>query len=1184
MIVMEKPFSKVTTIAVTVILFLQLVGMDLIGCSSALPIQLFTPSGYQSYYVLGNSSMIIREAVDVAVAFDPDDAQPYSVFSIVAYQNQSRIYVDQRGNGYSFNSSDFTGADAVFELDKGGVLILDNWASPYYEITPADRGTLVSGSLGPVDGGDYFFIAGGPVNVFRGATDRQSEAGPDGNYVAGMWELFPVELGGSSAQRSYVVPVGEDTPGTGDFNGSDSRRGGTYLVVQATEDGTLVNYTLQGSPMNRTLSRGESFVISHVWQDDVLSSNQGVQVGLIGSGGKQYDIRYFTLKDANFTGYDYWIPTFPSSFPTMDVRFHVYAVTDAVITIETMWGVAAGWSGKVMSAGSVDTSFTTNGTTPVHIYAGEGERILILISMSTNTGDRDWGYVPVDRTCYALEYFIPYAPSGKKASWDMQLYVTPVFDGTTIFADYDQDGVADGNVTLDRLEAHGFYDLSDMDNTGTHLYADFPFTVVYGESVYAEIGGNTAGYDWGYTLIPLECAYFNTALNATKMANPTVSPINGSVAFTASVSSGNYTIQGVDVWDVLPPGFGYVNGSTVITHSNGTLSNPDPQLDGGVITWWLNETMEPSTTIVIVFNTTASSFPGVNLLNVVVANGTDPWGNVLMPEASAFVTVSSAGVVSGYIENVTALPVLPVPGVTVWLYNGTDDSVVDTTATDGNGFYRFTEVAPGSYYVMYDSSDPDLGSLAPYTDDDPVEPLADPLITSRTFVLPPNGVYVHDFEVALTVDLVLDKTGPSSAEVGDVVTYNYTVTNQGDTGAAGVVVDDDVCGNASYVSGDTSLDGLLDPGETWLFVCNHTVSVSDPNPLVNVAVVNTTSKDSDPGNNEDTWSVDLFTVDLLVSKDLAEPGDGIAEIGENVVFTVNITNMGSSSFLTVPLNDTYDPSKLDFVSASPGPDGVNETRGILLWGDLTGGGVLLPWSSLLVNITFTAIDGTTPGSTENLASVVNAMGYGEGVYANGSDAAWVVILHPELRVSKELIDPPGEVADINGAVTFNVTVTNAGGIPLTTVPLNDTYDPSKLDYESATPAPDSVDEGIGLLQWYDLTGVGSLAPGASISVIIDFRALEPTGSEGTLNRAEVINATTAYEGVYLSGEDTAKVWITAPVGGEIFPPDLTYARAIATLILTAASASIVLLYKLYGGPISALASVGSRMRRKRQRS
>jgi uncharacterized repeat protein (TIGR01451 family) len=341
-------------------------------------------------------------------------------------------------------------------------------------------------------------------------------------------------------------------------------------------------------------------------------------------------------------------------------------------------------------------------------------------------------------------------------------------------------------------------------------------------------------------------------------------------------------------------------------------------------------------------------------------------------------------------------------------------------------------------------------------------------------------------------------------------------------------------------------------------------------------VVNTTSKDSDPGNNEDTWSVPLFMVDLLVSKDLAEPGDGTAEIGETVVFTVNITNTGGSSLLTVPLNDTYDPSKLDYVSASPSPDSINEALGVLLWGDLTGGGVLLPGGSVLVNITFTTIEETTPGSTDDLASVIDAMGSGEGEYVSGSDSASVVILYPELHVSKELIGPPGEVADVDGTVSFNVTVTNAGGIPLIVVPLNDTYDPTKLDYESATSAPDSVDEGAGLLQWYDLTGVGSLAPGASISVVIDFRALEPTGPEGT------VNATTTYEGVYLSGEDTAKVRITVPVGGEIYPPDLTYPRTIAALILVAASASIVLAYRLHGGPIGALVSKGSMIERRRR--
>ncbi len=61
---MERPFSKGTTVAVTVfLLFLQIICMDLIGCSSAQPIELFQPSGYQSYFVLGNNSLMIMEWV-----------------------------------------------------------------------------------------------------------------------------------------------------------------------------------------------------------------------------------------------------------------------------------------------------------------------------------------------------------------------------------------------------------------------------------------------------------------------------------------------------------------------------------------------------------------------------------------------------------------------------------------------------------------------------------------------------------------------------------------------------------------------------------------------------------------------------------------------------------------------------------------------------------------------------------------------------------------------------------------------------------------------------------------------------------------------------------------------------------------------------------------------------------------
>ena len=60
---MGSPFSRVTAVAVTAILLSLLVRINMIGCASAQPIQLFTPSGYQSYYVLGNSSMIMGDRV-----------------------------------------------------------------------------------------------------------------------------------------------------------------------------------------------------------------------------------------------------------------------------------------------------------------------------------------------------------------------------------------------------------------------------------------------------------------------------------------------------------------------------------------------------------------------------------------------------------------------------------------------------------------------------------------------------------------------------------------------------------------------------------------------------------------------------------------------------------------------------------------------------------------------------------------------------------------------------------------------------------------------------------------------------------------------------------------------------------------------------------------------------------------
>ncbi|MBN2336291.1 hypothetical protein JXL21_12090 [Candidatus Bathyarchaeota archaeon] len=1137
------------------------------GISS--PAHASIPSGYQSFYVLGNSASIIEEAVDPAVGLSTAGANPYSVFSVVSYQDETRIYVDQKGNGYTFQKGDFTGADAVFRLDKGGVITFDNWVAPYYQIIPGAKGALIGGSLdnpgaAGVDGGDYFFVAGGPLSVFRGATDRRPETG-DGNFIAGMWELYPVEQGGDEAQKSYVVPAGEDTVGTDDFLGGGEVDGGTFVVVQSTADGTVVSYSMKGVPGTENLGRGDSFVIQHVNEGDYIVANNKIQVGLIASGGENYDIRYFTLKDERFTGNDFWVPTFPSGSSPLDIRYHIRAITDASVTIETDAGVAPGWSPRAMAAGTTDVSFTTAGDTPVHISAEKSQRIIILVSVDTGEGDRDWGYVPIDASTLVSEYFVPYAPSGRTSSQDMQLYVSPIFDGTTIYADYNQDAVVDELVTLNKVESHGFFDASDMDNTGTHLFADFPFTVVYGESIHAQAGGPLPGYDWGYTIIPLDYTPANIVLDIEKTAFPPTVSVDSVATFTLVMTTGEeneFNVLGVDVFDELPPGFTYL-GPASITHTDGSITSEDPAIMGQTLTWDLSEDMQPGESITIEFIVTPTDVPAENYINTGRATGTDPFGNTYSPEATAFITVAPDGVVEGFITDVTLTTPVPVPGVTVELLDcsGTPFVLLDTF-TDGNGFYDFTELLEGDYCVRYDPLDPALGALLPFSDDDPLEPPGAPLTQSGVFNLGEDRTHIHNFQLATPVDLYIVKTGPILALVGENITYSFAVGNLGFTAATGVQVTDSLCGTPAYLSGDTNGNDELDIDEEWIYTYHYIIQETDPDPLENLVEVTSNEVDLDPSDNVDSWSVDIAEVGVLVEKTLTMPLDGDCYVGDMVAFTIAVTNTGDLPLETVPLTDSYDPSKLGYIGANPPPDTVDVLSGALEWLDLTGSGSLDPLQTTLIEVTFVGVGGTLPGTTTDSAIVADAKVLDMEVYLFGEALAEVTLMNAEMTVSKTLKDPSGGYTDIGGTVVFRVTVTNDGDVPIQTVPLRDSYDPAKLGYIGASPSPDMVDELVGVLEWTDLTGPSSLPPLESLMVEMTFEALEYTDYGGTDDLADVVDAYVG-DDKYLSGSDSATVVILSPVGGTVSYTPIQLAAPYVASVLAFATLLALAIHKIY---------------------
>ncbi len=109
--------------------------------------------------------------------------------------------------------------------------------------------------------------------------------------------------------------------------------------------------------------------------------------------------------------------------------------------------------------------------------------------------------------------------------------------------------------------------------------------------------------------------------------------------------------------------------------------------------------------------------------------------------------------------------------------------------------------------------------------------------------------------------IAIDKVGPATATVGDILSYQLNVTNPGDTSfdADKVVVTDEQC-DAGTLSGPAkngdATPNQLNPGDTWTYTCSKTTTATTSNPFVNVATV----KGTDTGGKVVTASDSVSTV------------------------------------------------------------------------------------------------------------------------------------------------------------------------------------------------------------------------------------------------------------------------------------------------------------------------------------
>ena len=98
----------------------------------------------------------------------------------------------------------------------------------------------------------------------------------------------------------------------------------------------------------------------------------------------------------------------------------------------------------------------------------------------------------------------------------------------------------------------------------------------------------------------------------------------------------------------------------------------------------------------------------------------------------------------------------------------------------------------------------------------------------------------------------------ASAEVGQTLTYQLTVTNTGNTPLAVNVSDPRCDSSPEFQGGDSDGDNLLDLSETWVYTCTHVITATDPDPLVNTAIADGTDEIGGRASDDDTATTDIL--------------------------------------------------------------------------------------------------------------------------------------------------------------------------------------------------------------------------------------------------------------------------------------------------------------------------------------
>ncbi len=392
----------------------------------------------------------------------------------------------------------------------------------------------------------------------------------------------------------------------------------------------------------------------------------------------------------------------------------------------------------------------------------------------------------------------------------------------------------------------------------------------------------------------------------------------------------------------------------------------------------------------------------------------------------------------------------------------------------------------------------------------------------------------------LAADMAVYKFGPPTTVRGQNITYSFLAVNVGPDTAHNIVISDPIPAGLTFVSssgGTCSVVGnvfqctvaSLPSGQSTQLIsvtfAVPTIQNCTAGSITNTATITASTLDPIATNNTSTIQTPVTCPSNDSDLAIVKTGPATAIRGQNITYSLTVTNNGTSANPTTYTVTDPVPSGMTFVPTGSSANCSLQGANVVCTGSLGfGPGPQSTQLSLVFNLTTLA--SCTQTTATNTVTVTGSNP--DPVSTNNSSTATTTVTCPSVT-SDIAVTKTGPSSVVRGAtLSYTITAVNNGPNSATNVIVSDSFS-SEFTYSSASGATCSANGNV-------LTcSLGSMTSGQStpITVIFTVRNTSGTCSATTVTNTATITSDTADSNTANNTSSAVSTQLTCSGTGEI---------------------------------------------------